>query len=81
MSIVAMSSTETMPVSFRSDAEKLHFIQYLEKFEVDNGLPAWDLIAIFQAYEAALKENQKLQERLARAITYTSVALSTLEGK
>jgi hypothetical protein len=70
-----------MQVTFKSDAEKLHFIQYLEKFEIDNSLSAWDLIAIFQAYEAALSENKRLVERLAKAITYTSVALSTLEGR
>jgi hypothetical protein len=68
-----------MQITFRNDDEKLHFIQYLEKFEIDNGLPAWDLIAIFQAYEAALSENKRLIERLSKAITYTSVALSTLE--
>jgi hypothetical protein len=78
---IAIKSTETMQVAFRNDAEKLHFIQYLEKLEIDNGLPAWDLIAIFQAYEAALSENKRLIERLSKAITYTSVALSTLEGK
>jgi hypothetical protein len=70
-----------MQVTFKSDTEKLHFIQYIEKLEIDNSLPAWDLIAIFQAYEAALGENKRLIERLAKAITYTSVTLSTLEGK
>jgi hypothetical protein len=70
-----------MQVTFKSDAEKLHFIQYLEKFEIDNSLPAWDLISIFQAYDNALSEKQRINERLAKAITYASVALSTLEGK
>lgn len=70
-----------MQVTFRNDSEKMQFAHYLEKFEIDNDLPAWDLIAIFQAYESVLNENQRLQERLAKAITYTSVALSTLEGR
>jgi hypothetical protein len=70
-----------MQVTFRNDSEKMQFVHYLEKFEIDNNLPAWDLIAIFQAYDNALTEKQRIYERLAKAITYTSVALSTLEGK
>lgn len=68
-------------ITFKNDAEKMQFIDYLDKFEIDYNLPAYDFLAIFQAYESALRENQRLQERLAKAITYASVALSTLEGK
>lgn len=70
-----------MQVTFRNDSEKMQFVHYLVKFEIDNDLPAWDLISIFQSYENALSEKQRIYERLAKAITYTSVALSTLEGK
>jgi hypothetical protein len=70
-----------MQVTFKNDDEKMQFMAYLEKFEIDNDLPAFDLIAIFQAYELALKNQSKISERLAKAITYTSVALSTLEGR
>jgi hypothetical protein len=68
-------------ITFRNDDEKKQFMDYLYRFEIDCNPPAFDFIAIFQAYEAALSENKRLIERLSKAITYTSVALSTLEGK
>jgi hypothetical protein len=70
-----------MQVTFKNDDEKMQFISYLERFEIDNDLPAFDLIAIFQAYESSLKERYEMSEKMSKAYSYASVTVSTLKGE
>jgi hypothetical protein len=68
-------------ITFRNDDEKLMLDSFIEKFGLEKPIQAFDLIVLFRAYENALDQRRAMEERLAKAITYTSVALSTLEGK
>jgi hypothetical protein len=70
-----------MQVTFKSDEEKSHFLEYLKKFEIDDELPAFDLIAIFQFYENALVSQVSHMEKVSKARTYLEVALLALNGK
>ena len=70
-----------MKIVFKNEETKQQFMIYVDKFQLDNDIDATDLISIFQAYESYFEYKQKIDERLQKAITYTSVALSTLQGK
>lgn len=73
-----------MKIVFRNDDDMLQLINLLDQLQVDvidAMVDAREFISIIQGYQAALENTNRLNERMASAYTYVSVAASKLEGK
>ena len=73
-----------MIISYRNDDDMLQLLNLLDQLQVnviDSRVDAREFISIIQGYQAALENNNRLNERMASAYTYVSVAASKLEGK
>jgi hypothetical protein len=73
-----------MIINYRNDDDMLQLLSLLDQLQVDvinSRVDAREFISIIQGYQAALENTNRLNERMASAYTYVSVAASKLEGK
>ena len=73
-----------MIINYKNDDDMLQLLSLLDQLQVDvinSRVDAREFISIIQAYQAALENTNRLNERIASAYTYVSVAASKLEGK
>ena len=73
-----------MQIEFKIKDDLMHLLNLFEQVQVDvidSKVDARDLIGIIQGYQKALENVDRINERMASAYTYVSVAASKLEGK
>ena len=73
-----------MKIVSRNDDDMMHLLTLLDQLQVDvvdSMIDAREFISMIQGYQAALENSARLNERMASAYTYVSVAASKLEGK
>lgn len=73
-----------MQIEFKDKDDLMHLLNLFDQVQVDvidSKIDAKDLIGIIQGYQAALEKANRLNERMASAYTYVSVAASKLDGK
>jgi hypothetical protein len=73
-----------MKIVSRNDDDMMQLLNLLDQLQVDvvdSMVDAREFISIIQGYQAALENTNRLNERMASAYTFVSVAASKLEGK